>query len=204
MRTIRINAAGSDAPLLEGDRPKATLSRRRFLKGSGILFGTIAIGSPLAMLAPSSAWALELKALDSRSGAVLLSFGRTLYPHEKLPDAVYALLVKDLDAMAAADPNVAQQLRQGVLELDQAAGGDFSKADAATRMAAAKTLEGTPFFATVRGKCVTSLYDNEMTWVAFGYPGESWSKGGYITRGFQDLKWLPAPPKSASPPPYMG
>ena len=204
MQTIRINAAGSDAPSLDGDRPRPTLTRRQFLKGSGVLFGTIAIGSPLAMLAPSSAWALELKALDSRSGEILLKFGRTLYPHEKLPDAVYALLVKDLDAMAAGDATIAQQLREGVLELDQAAGGDFSKADAATRMAAAKALEGSPFFATVRGKCVTSLYDNEMTWAAFGYPGESWSKGGYITRGFQDLKWLPAPPESASPAPYMG
>ena len=180
------------------------LTRRQFLKGSGVLFGTIAIGSPLAMLAPSPAWALELKALDSRSGETLLKFGRTLYPHETLPDAVYALLVKDLDAMAGADPKLAEQLRQGVLELDQAASGAFSKASAAKQMAAVRALEGTPFFATVRGKCVTSLYDNEMTWVAFGYPGESWSKGGYIARGFQDLKWLPAPPESASPPPYMG
>ena len=204
MQTIRITAEGASEPSVGGARPELPLTRRQFLKGSGVLFGTIAIGSPLAMLAPSPAWALELKALDSRSGETLLKFGRTLYPHETLPDAVYALLVKDLDAMAGADPQLAGQLRQGVLELDQAAGGAFSKASAAKQMAAVRALEGTPFFATVRGKCVTSLYDNEMTWVAFGYPGESWSKGGYIARGFQDLKWLPAPPESASPPPYMG
>ncbi|MEZ5609193.1 MAG: twin-arginine translocation signal domain-containing protein [Rhodocyclaceae bacterium] len=204
MQTIRITAEGASEPSVGGARPELPLTRRQFLKGSGVLFGTIAIGSPLAMLAPSPAWALELKALDSRSGETLLKFGRTLYPHETLPDAVYALLVKDLDAMAGADPQLAEQLRQGVLELDQAAGGAFSKASAAKQMAAVRALEGTPFFATVRGKCVTSLYDNEMTWVAFGYPGESWSKGGYIARGFQDLKWLPAPPESASPPPYMG
>lgn len=204
MQTIRITAEGASEPSVGGARPELPLTRRQFLKGSGVLFGTIAIGSPLAMLAPSPAWALELKALDSRSGETLLKFGRTLYPHETLPDAVYALLVKDLDAMAGADPKLAEQLRQGVLELDQAASGAFSKASAAKQMAAVRALEGTPFFATVRGKCVTSLYDNEMTWVAFGYPGESWSKGGYIARGFQDLKWLPAPPESASPPPYMG
>ena len=204
MQTIRITAEGASEPSVGSARPELPLTRRQFLKGSGVLFGTIAIGSPLAMLAPSPAWALELKALDSRSGETLLKFGRTLYPHETLPDAVYALLVKDLDAMAGADPKLAEQLRQGVLELDQAAGGAFSKASAAKQMAAVRALEGTPFFATVRGKCVTSLYDNEMTWVAFGYPGESWSKGGYIARGFQDLKWLPAPPESASPPPYMG
>jgi hypothetical protein len=38
----------------------------------------------------------------------------------------------------------------------------------------------------------------------FGYPGSAWEKGGYITRGFQDLKWLPAPSKEASPPPFLG
>jgi hypothetical protein len=56
----------------------------------------------------------------------------------------------------------------------------------------------------VRGQCVTSLYDNDMAYAVFGYPGSAWEKGGYITRGFQDLKWLPAPSKEASPPPFMG
>ncbi|MCJ7798555.1 MAG: tat (twin-arginine translocation) pathway signal sequence, partial [Polaromonas sp.] len=87
---------------------------------------------------------------------------------------------------------------------NKAAGGNFAKAAAAKQLAAVKSLEGTPFFAAVRGKCVTSLYDNDMAFTAFGYPGSSWEKGGYITRGFQDLKWLPAPPQEASPPPWMG
>ena len=60
------------------------------------------------------------------------------------------------------------------------------------------------FFGTVRGKCVTALYDNDMAYTAFGYPGSAWEKGGYITRGFQDLKWLPEPTKSASPKVWMG
>ena len=67
-----------------------------------------------------------------------------------------------------------------------------------------KAIEGSPFFTTVRGKCITSLYDNDMAYKVFGYPGSAWEKGGYITRGFQDLKWLPAPPKDASPPPWFG
>ncbi len=51
---------------------------------------------------------------------------------------------------------------------------------------------------------VTSLYDKDMAFAVLGYPGSSWEKGGYITRGFQDLKWLPAPSKEASPPPWFG
>ena len=67
-----------------------------------------------------------------------------------------------------------------------------------------QAIEGTPFFNTVRGQCVTSLYDNDMAYAALGYPGSAWEKGGYITRGFQDLKWLPAPPAAASPRPELG
>lgn len=183
---------------------KLPLTRRSLLRGSGLLLGTLAAGSTLALLAPSRAWAVELKTLSSAEGDTLMKMGRVLYPHNKLPDAVYALLAKDLDAGATSDIKTATLLRSGITALDKAAGGNFAKATAAKQLAAVKSLEGTPFFAAVRGKCVTSLYDNDMAFAAFGYPGSAWEKGGYITRGFQDLKWLPEPSKEASPPPWMG
>jgi hypothetical protein len=188
----------------EVPRQQLPLARREFLKGSGILMGTLAAGSVLAALAPSPVWAVELKALSQADGQTLMAFGRTLYPHKKLPDAVYALLAKDLDAKAAGDAAAATMIKAGIAALDQAAGGSFAKASAAKRLEVAKAIEGQPFFATVRGQCITSLYDNDMAFAVFGYPGSAWEKGGYITRGFQDLKWLPAPPKDASPPPYLG
>ncbi len=189
-----------------GEVPKLNLplTRRSLLRGSGLLLGTLAAGSTLSLLAPSRAWALELKTLSSADGTTLMKMGRVLYPHSKLPDAVYALLAKDLDAGASKDPATATLMRNGIADLDKAAGGSFAKAPATKQLAAVKSLEGTPFFAAVRGKCVTSLYDNDMAFAAFGYPGSSWEKGGYITRGFQDLKWLPAPSKEVSPPPWMG
>lgn len=183
---------------------KLPLTRRSLLRGSGLLLGTLAAGSTLALLAPSRAWAVELKTLSSAEGNTLMKMGRVLYPHSKLPDAVYALLAKDLDAGATSDIKTTTLLRSGITALDKAAGGNFAKATAAKQLAAVKSLEGTPFFAAVRGKCVTSLYDNDMAFAAFGYPGSAWEKGGYITRGFQDLKWLPEPSKEASPPPWMG
>jgi hypothetical protein len=183
---------------------KLPLTRRSLLRGSGLLLGTLAAGSTLSLLAPSRAWALELKTLSSAEGSTLMKMGRVLFPHSKLPDAVYALLAKDLDAAATKDGASTTQLRDGIVALNKAAGGNFAKAPAARQLAAVKSLEGTPFFAAVRGKCVTSLYDNDMAFSAFGYPGSSWEKGGYITRGFQDLKWLPTPSKEASPPPWMG
>lgn len=210
MRVIPI--ADPSAPAADGCaedsgevRPvKMPLARRDFLKGTGLLFGTLATGSVLAGLAPSTAWALELRRLTSAEGAALMAMGRVLYPHEKLPDAVYALLAKDLDAKAVADAGAARLLSEGLAWLDRSAGGAFAKTKAPRRLEIVRGMEGTAFFNAVRGQCITSLYDNDMAYAVFGYPGASWDKGGYITRGFQDLKWLPAPPLDASPKPFMG
>ena len=206
MRLIPITKAATEASSCgdeNGEVPKLNLPlvRREFLKGSGILMGTILTGSVLAALAPSPVWAVELTTLSQAQGKTLMAMGRVLYPHKKLPDAVYALLAKDLDAKAAADPATAALLKDGIASLDKAS---FGKAGAARKLAIVKAMEGQPFFNTVRGQCVTSLYDNDMAFAVFGYPGSSWEKGGYLTRGFQDLRWLPAPTAEQSPPPYMG
>jgi hypothetical protein len=201
---VAANAGGCDDEGT-GEVPKLDLplTRRDLLRGSGILMGSLVAGSTLAALAPSTAWAVELKTLSAAQGSTLMKFGRVLYPHKKLPDAVYALLAKDLDAAAAADAGTAKLLTDGIAALDQAAGGNFAKASAAKQLAVVKAIEGQPFFNTVRGKCITSLYDNDMAYAVFGYPGSSWEKGGYLTRGFQDLKWLPAPSLEASPKPFI-
>ena len=213
MRIIPIQLGGLTAPSASaecgdesGEVPKLDLPlvRRSFLKGSGVLMGSIAAGSVLAALAPSPVWAVELKTLSKAEGQTLMAMGRVLYPHKKLPDAVYALLAKDLDAKAAGDAGAATLIRDGIAALNAAADGSFTKAAPAKKLAIVKAIEGQPFFNTVRGQCITSLYDNDMAYAVFGYPGSAWEKGGYITRGFQDLKWLPAPSKEASPPPYMG
>ncbi len=183
---------------------KVSLTRRHLLKGSGVLMGTLAVGSPLALLAPSNAWAVEFKILTKAQGETLLRMGQVLFPHTKLPDAVYALLAKDLDADASNDAATAKLLTDGIQALNHLCDGNFLKANAARRLQAVKAMEGQAFFNSVRGKGVVSLYDNEMAYAAFGYPGSAWEKGGYITRGFQDLKWLPNPPASASPAPSLG
>jgi len=184
-------------PVRKSDLP---LTRREFLRGSGILTGTIAASSVLASLAPSRTWAVELKTLTQPEGEALMKMGRVLYPSAKLQDAVYALLAKDLDADAAKSADTLNMLREGIASLDKAAGGSFASASAAKQLEVVKSMEGTPFFGAVRGKCITSLYDNDMAYATFGYEGASFDKGGYIMRGFQDVKWLPNPPQAASPP----
>lgn len=174
-------------------------TRREVLKqGAGILMGTLAFPSgPIALLAPTRTWALELSALDEPTARVLLRLARHLHPHDRMEDAVYAMVVKALDEEAAS-AGVKQLLGAGVAALDSAAGGSFLAQNEERQVAAVKAIEGTLFFEKVRDTCVTSLYNNPLAWAHFGYEGASWQKGGYIDRGFEDLRWLPDPPAGAN------
>ena len=176
------------------------MSRRHFLKtGSGVLMGTLLAGSGvLATLAPSQTWALTLTTLSETEGSKLLKVTRAIFPHDTLDDAVYALVVKDLDA-AAADEAVATLLRDGLTELDNLASGDWAGLDYLARENLVIKMAGSDFFEKIRGTSVVSLYNNEMAWAHFGYEGSSYEHGGYFDRGFQDLNWLPDPDSAASP-----
>ncbi len=182
------------------DAPQG-MSRRRFLKnGSGVLMGTIAASSGmLAAVAPTRTWALSLSALSESEGDGILKVTRAIFPHDTLDDAVYALVVKDLDAAAAKDDSVASLLRDGLKMLDKKAGGNWAGLDYLARENLVTKIYGTDFFEKIRGTSVVSLYNNEMAWAHFGYEGESYETGGYFDRGFQDLDWLPDPDADASP-----
>ena len=176
------------------------LPRRHFLAKSATLVGTLwASSGVLLALAPGPLWALGLTALDARAGRVLLGMTRQVFPHPMLDDAVYALVVKDLDAAARSAPTRALLL-EGIVQLDAEAGGDWLGLDPAGRLASVTRLAGSPFFEKVRSTAVVSLYNNELAFAHFGYEGESFSKAGYLERGFNSLTWLPAPPVDVSPP----
>ena len=180
----------------------ARVSRRHFLKGSVVLSGLLAAGTPIALLAPSRAWAVELSHIDQDQADAIMVLARTLYPHKTLPDAVYALAVKDVDAKAT-DPKTVDVIKTGVAKLNDAASGkwnDSASFSDAQRTSIVQANQTDPFVLLVRGQCITSLYNNDMAFAHFGYEGEAFSKGGYVYRGFNDLTWLPNPPADASPP----
>jgi hypothetical protein len=172
------------------------IPRREFLGATGVLTGLLAVGSPLAMLAPSRAWALELKALSSSDGATLLAVARTLAPHDRLDDAAYALVIQSIDADAARDPTGLAMLREGIRTLGPA----FATAPESTRVQALTALESSVFFQTLRAKTFSVLYATPLAYAYFGYEGEAFSKGGYLLRGFNDLQWLPEVPLADSGP----
>ena len=178
-------------------KAKTSMDRREFLGATGVLTGMLAVGSPLALFAPGRAWALDLKALTSAEGAALMAMARTIAPHDQLDDAAYALVVQALDAGDAATLAL---LRGGLAQL----GGGFATAPESERVAALKALETTPFFKAVRATTLVTLYASPIAYAYFGYEGEAFSKGGYLTRGFNELRWLPEVPLADSGPVYTG
>lgn len=179
----------------------APLNRRHFLKGSsGALLGTLLFTSgPIALVAPSLTWALDLHHLDSALALRLMAVVKRLYPHDDMEDAVYAFAVQALDRQAGQDPALGGLLRDGLDALDRDAGGDWSSRSEAEQEALLRAIQHTAFFRQVRAQASRALYSNELAYRHFGYEGASFGKGGYLMRGFNDLRWLPAAPADASP-----
>lgn len=169
---------------------KNGLSRRDLLKRGSI--GALLVISGSAVISPKNAWALETANLKPETMATLISLARDIYPHDQLADKYYALAVKGHDEMAGKDAVHKALIEDGIADLDMRAGsgGYRGLGWEDQRVAILRAIEDTPFFQTVRGGLVVSLYNQKEIWPVFGYEGESYSKGGYIERGFDDIEWL--------------
>jgi hypothetical protein len=168
--------------------------RRSFVRAIGVLTGVIALNSPLAALLPSRAWAVELRVLSSAGAAALLAMIRTIAPHDALDDAAYAVVVNAVDRDAAGSAEARTDLKAGIAGL----GDGFARTPEDARVEHLRRIESGAFFQSVRTKTLMVLYSNPIAWAHFGYEGESFSKGGYLLRGFNDLKWLPEVPLADS------
>ena len=177
------------------DSPQSS-ERRSFVRSAGVLTGVLAVGHPLAALLPGRAWAVELRALSSVQAAALLAMVRTIAPHDSLDDSAYALVVNATDGDAATSAQAHTDLTAGITSL----GEGFAVLPEDARVERLRHIESGAFFQSVRIKTLTTLYSNPVAWAHFGYQGEAFSKGGYLLRGFNDLKWLPDVPAPASGP----
>lgn len=165
------------------------ISRRELLKRSMAVSAGLAIGAGF-VTGSSAAWALETHHVQPREMATLIQMARDIYPHNHVSDEYYARAVKGYDS-AEHQANIAA----GIAALDAAAQGrgfsDYlSVSWEIDRVEILRTLEDSAFFQTIRGNLVTGLYNQKELWPLFGYEGESYSKGGYINRGFNDINWL--------------
>jgi len=163
---------------------------RRALLSRAVAAGALAVTGAGFIAAPDAAWAVEVTAISEHEMATLLQMARDIYPHDRIGDRYYAIAVKGYDT-----PEQKAVVAEGIAALDaaaKAAGFDdyLSAGWEADRVAILRGMEDSAFFQTVRGGLVTGLYNQKEVWPIFGYEGESFSQGGYIYRGFDDIDWL--------------
>jgi hypothetical protein len=175
---------------------KKRINRRQFLQTSGLALAGAAVASGTAALLFDSAvtWAVTKATLDEHTTKTLITMCRYLYPHKVIEDAQYGKTVEGFAKKASTDPAFAKLLQDGVVELDAAANGKWIGVKDEDKLQALKSIEPSPFFQTVRGTLIGAdgPYNLPAVWKQFGYEGPSWQLGGYLARGFDDIKWLPA------------
>lgn len=165
------------------------LTRRQLLSGSAKLGAAFIVGSGF-VASPNASWALEVAHLKPETMATLIQMARDIYPHDQIGDEYYAAAVKGYDTADSKDT-----VEAGIAALNAAAVGNGHASYMGAgwerdRVDILRSMEDSPFFQTIRGGLVTGLYNQKAVWPLFGYEGESYSKGGYIDRGFDDINWI--------------
>src|SRR5262249_29222134 len=114
-----------------------------------------------------------------------------LYPHDAIPDAVYAEVLDKAVAAVATGPAFAAALRATERALNAQASGDWMALSEERQIAAMKTIEQTEAFVAIQMAVQTGFYNHPAVWAHLGYEGPSFEKGGYIGRGAGVIDWLP-------------
>lgn len=172
------------------------LRRRAFLKGSGLAaVGVAVLPAAGLMVSADRAYAQKFENLSETVGETLVKMARDIFPHDKLPDNLYAAAIAPYDKKVKEDAQLATLLEKGVAQLNEAAMSRHGKPYAQVpgegqRVALLYELEQSAFFQKVRGDLIFGIYNSKDVWPFFGYEGSSWEKGGYLNRGFNDISWL--------------
>lgn len=170
---------------------KQSMTRRQLLSQSAMFGASFAVGTGfVAGQASAANWALEVEHLKPETMATLIHMARDIYPHDQVSDEFYAIAVKGYDTAEAAEG-----IEAGIAALNDAA-RDIGYANYIAigwerdRVDLLRSMETSGFFQQIRAGLVTGLYNQKAVWPIFGYEGESFSGGGYIDRGFDDINWL--------------
>lgn len=165
------------------------MTRRELLQRTTAVGAWFVLGNGF-MAASNAAWATELTVLKPETFATLVQMARDIYPHDQVGDEYYVIAVKGYDTAEKAP-----SIEAGIATLDSAARGKGFASYLETgwerdRVDILRGIESSAFFQQIRGGLVTGLYNQKAVWPIFGYEGESFSKGGYLDHGFNDISWL--------------
>jgi hypothetical protein len=122
---------------------------------------------------------------------------RGLVPIPGLAGSVYDRIVAQWHHAASTDAVLAEHLRQAAAAVRQRFGSELPSADGAEFAAFLATIEHTAFFAALLSALTLVIVSLPEVWQIAGYEGESFTRGGYLLHGFNDLDWLPDPPSTA-------
>ena len=137
----------------------------------------------------------ELNALELTDEArrVLTRIIRVAFPHPRIPDGPYERMTQKIIDASQESRWFRMALTQGLATLDSLTEEHFLDLPDERALAVLKRIAELEFFAFIRRTTVLNFYEDPEVWEVLGYEGESFSKGGYINRGFNDLDWLPDP-----------
>ena len=126
----------------------------------------------------------------SSTRTVVLRMVRLLYPHDVIPDQVYAEVLDRVLASFSGKPELHEILVNTEKALDAQQEQPWIDLNEEGQIIAMKAIEDRDFFATIRGAVQTPLYNHLSVWAVLGYEGPSFEKGGYIERGAGVVDWL--------------
>lgn len=126
---------------------------------------------------------------DSTEVTTLSEMIAALFPGPGIEDSHYLEAARQVQSIAAAMGGT-ELISTGISELNASG---WATQDGNERTEQLRSIEGSGFFQFVRFNATGALYGNLEVGRLYGYEGESFSKGGYVNRGVNDLAWLPEP-----------
>lgn len=145
------------------------------------------------MVFPAKYSSLNALELSDEARRILTRIIRVSFPHAQFPDGPYERMTEKIIEASAESSWFRMALTQGLMTLDTLSEEHFLDLPDDRALAVLKRIADLEFFAFIRRTVVLNLYDDPEVHQALGYEGESFSQGGYINRGFNDLTWLPEP-----------
>ena len=166
--------------------PILHVSRRALF---GLFARLVAVVPAAGLLGRALPVAAEAPDQAARDQDVLGGMIYELFPHQGLTPDYYASVAGTMLERAG---EMTEALRTGIAELDSLCGKPgWAGAGEAARTAALKKIEQGDFFRHVHSAGIELIYRDLKVWDLIGYGGNALKRGGYLTQGFNDIKWLP-------------
>ena len=168
------------------------LNRRNFL--------IIAAGAT-SFLLPLSACkqnAIDTETSDSFSSSdkdVINLFVERLFPFPNLNPSVFSDITTDLFESAMRESGLRSNLNLGIQALQGATQGLWINSQLPSQIDVMKKYENEAWFSDILLRAKGVLFYHPNLWKHIGYGGSSIEEGGYRTRGFDDIDWLPVSTK---------